>query len=276
MHLQLIRFLCAQGKDSRAGSIQPGSHCRGPTGIGAGARTYHCNHHCSLVIVAGPSLCSTCGRSCPTSPADPAVSVVLCQPMVQPQISLTGSGQPPYASAAWWALHQPLQEVYCSASQCATFRVCMPGVYVSCSSTTAVAANLLKAGLPVLVFDRNPAAVDKMVQLGAKAAASPLEIGETPGATFWAKLGWSKRTCQVTLGSPAQHCSAYCVKAGGCCKGSCCLTAAVSALLEALGLSQRRIIETTPEQQSIEQQGAAIPVLVSMCGTSSSLNYTSC
>jgi 3-hydroxyisobutyrate dehydrogenase len=44
-----------------------------------------------------------------------------------------------------------------------------------------VAANLLKAGLPVLVFDRNPAAVDKLVKLGAKAVGSPQEMGETPG-----------------------------------------------------------------------------------------------
>lgn len=46
-----------------------------------------------------------------------------------------------------------------------------------------MAANLLKAGLPVLVFDRNPAAVDKLVKLGAKAASSPQELGETPGVT---------------------------------------------------------------------------------------------
>jgi 3-hydroxyisobutyrate dehydrogenase-like beta-hydroxyacid dehydrogenase len=44
-----------------------------------------------------------------------------------------------------------------------------------------VAANLLKAGLPVVVFDRNPAAVDKLVKLGAKAVGSPQELGETPG-----------------------------------------------------------------------------------------------
>ncbi|KAF6255727.1 NAD binding domain of 6-phosphogluconate dehydrogenase-domain-containing protein [Scenedesmus sp. NREL 46B-D3] len=46
-----------------------------------------------------------------------------------------------------------------------------------------MAANLLKAGLPVLVFDRNPAAVDKLVKLGAKAVGSPQELGETPGVT---------------------------------------------------------------------------------------------
>jgi 3-hydroxyisobutyrate dehydrogenase len=44
-----------------------------------------------------------------------------------------------------------------------------------------MAANLIKAGLPVLVFDRNPAAVDKLIRLGAKAASSPQEIGSTPG-----------------------------------------------------------------------------------------------
>jgi 3-hydroxyisobutyrate dehydrogenase-like beta-hydroxyacid dehydrogenase len=44
-----------------------------------------------------------------------------------------------------------------------------------------MAANLLKAGLPVLVFDRNPAAVEKLKRLGAKEASSPQEIGSTPG-----------------------------------------------------------------------------------------------
>jgi 3-hydroxyisobutyrate dehydrogenase len=44
-----------------------------------------------------------------------------------------------------------------------------------------VAANLLKSGLPVLVFDRNPAAVDKLVKMGATAVGSPQEMGETPG-----------------------------------------------------------------------------------------------
>lgn len=49
-----------------------------------------------------------------------------------------------------------------------------------------MAANLLRAGLPVLVFDRNPAAVDKLIKLGAKAAGSPQEIGSTPGVC----VGW--------------------------------------------------------------------------------------
>lgn len=44
-----------------------------------------------------------------------------------------------------------------------------------------MAANLIKAGLPVLVFDRNPAAVQKLTRLGAKEAGSPQEIGSTPG-----------------------------------------------------------------------------------------------
>lgn len=44
-----------------------------------------------------------------------------------------------------------------------------------------MAANLLRAGLPVLVFDRNPAAVEKLTRLGAKAASSPQEVGSTPG-----------------------------------------------------------------------------------------------
>jgi hypothetical protein len=51
-----------------------------------------------------------------------------------------------------------------------------------------MAANLLKAGLPVLVFDRNPSAVEKLTRLGATAASSPLEIGQTPGA-------WRGRRC---------------------------------------------------------------------------------
>lgn len=46
-----------------------------------------------------------------------------------------------------------------------------------------MAANLLRAGLPVLVFDRNPAAVEKLTRLGAKAASSPQEVGSTPGVT---------------------------------------------------------------------------------------------
>jgi hypothetical protein len=44
-----------------------------------------------------------------------------------------------------------------------------------------MAANLLKAGLPVLVFDRNPAAVEKLKRLGAKEASSPQEIASTAG-----------------------------------------------------------------------------------------------
>jgi 3-hydroxyisobutyrate dehydrogenase-like beta-hydroxyacid dehydrogenase len=44
-----------------------------------------------------------------------------------------------------------------------------------------MAANLLKAGLPVVVFDRNPAAVEKLARLGATTAASPKAMAETPG-----------------------------------------------------------------------------------------------
>eukprot|EP00878_Enallax_costatus_P002256 GHUV01002429.1.p1 GENE.GHUV01002429.1~~GHUV01002429.1.p1 ORF type:complete len:383 (+),score=120.34 GHUV01002429.1:261-1409(+) len=46
-----------------------------------------------------------------------------------------------------------------------------------------MATNLIKAGLPVLVFDRNPAAVEHLINMGAKAASSPQEIAETPGVT---------------------------------------------------------------------------------------------
>lgn len=46
-----------------------------------------------------------------------------------------------------------------------------------------MAANLIKAGLPVLVFDRNPAAVEHLTKMGATAAGSPQEIAETPGVT---------------------------------------------------------------------------------------------
>ncbi|KAF8057757.1 ywrD [Scenedesmus sp. PABB004] len=45
------------------------------------------------------------------------------------------------------------------------------------------AANLLRAGLPVLVYDRDAAAVARLTALGARAAASPQEIAETPGVT---------------------------------------------------------------------------------------------
>eukprot|EP00775_Hariotina_reticulata_P011245 gene11245-11394_t len=46
-----------------------------------------------------------------------------------------------------------------------------------------MAANLIKAGLPVMVFDRNPAAVEKLVKLGASSADSPQQIGQSPGVT---------------------------------------------------------------------------------------------
>lgn len=52
-----------------------------------------------------------------------------------------------------------------------------------------MAANLIKAGLPVLVFDRNPAAVEQLLKLGAKSASSPKEIAETPGVVTWL-AGW--------------------------------------------------------------------------------------
>lgn len=54
-----------------------------------------------------------------------------------------------------------------------------------------MAANLIKAGLPVLVFDRNPAAVQKLTRLGAKEAGSPQEIGSTPGVIDWGSKAWS-------------------------------------------------------------------------------------
>jgi 3-hydroxyisobutyrate dehydrogenase len=62
-----------------------------------------------------------------------------------------------------------------------------------------MAANLIKAGLPVLVFDRNPAAVEKLIRLGAKAASSPQEIGSTLGtALFFVKVAsWKVASWKV-------------------------------------------------------------------------------
>lgn len=100
----------------------------------------------------------------------------------------------PCQNAGVTILHRQLQ----TARQLNMFYDCLapqPGVHTLIPDThvfilrchllalanPAVAANLLKAGLPVLVFDRNPAAVDKLVKLGAKAVGSPQELGETPG-----------------------------------------------------------------------------------------------
>ena len=50
---------------------------------------------------------------------------------------------------------------------------------------SAMAGALLRAGHRLLVFDRNPAAVEALVARGAAAAASPKAIAETPGALFY-------------------------------------------------------------------------------------------
>jgi 3-hydroxyisobutyrate dehydrogenase-like beta-hydroxyacid dehydrogenase len=44
-----------------------------------------------------------------------------------------------------------------------------------------MAASLIRAGHQIIVVDRNPAAVAKLEQLGARAAKSAREIAETPG-----------------------------------------------------------------------------------------------
>jgi 3-hydroxyisobutyrate dehydrogenase-like beta-hydroxyacid dehydrogenase len=46
---------------------------------------------------------------------------------------------------------------------------------------SGMASCLLRAGHSLLVYDRNPAAVGKLVEEGARAAGSPREIAETPG-----------------------------------------------------------------------------------------------
>jgi 6-phosphogluconate dehydrogenase (decarboxylating) len=64
-----------------------------------------------------------------------------------------------------------------------------------------MAANLIKAGLPVMVFDRNPAAVEKLVKLGASSADSPQQIGQTPGQHLAGHMQQSQchQTCIKTL-----------------------------------------------------------------------------
>eukprot|EP00882_Tetradesmus_deserticola_P018350 GHRQ01019710.1.p3 GENE.GHRQ01019710.1~~GHRQ01019710.1.p3 ORF type:complete len:112 (+),score=26.04 GHRQ01019710.1:249-584(+) len=86
-----------------------------------------------------------------------------------------------------------LRATYTTGSQCERSSVLdMQGTigFIGVGNMGApMAANLLKAGLPVLVFDRNPAAVDKLVKLGAQAVGSPQEMGETPGKQALASHG---------------------------------------------------------------------------------------
>lgn len=44
-----------------------------------------------------------------------------------------------------------------------------------------MAENLIRAGYQLVVYDKNVDAVDKLISMGARGVASPLELGTYPG-----------------------------------------------------------------------------------------------
>jgi 3-hydroxyisobutyrate dehydrogenase-like beta-hydroxyacid dehydrogenase len=44
-----------------------------------------------------------------------------------------------------------------------------------------MATNLIRSGASLMIYDRNPAAIARLGQLGAQIAESPKSMAETPG-----------------------------------------------------------------------------------------------
>ncbi len=100
------------------------------------------------------------------------------------------------AQSAIAALSMPYKHAACFHP----LDVLMPHIRLTSTPSGApMAANLLKAGYRVVVYDRNPDALAKLAAQGAQVASSPQQIGEAEGTAYNACGTWSIEYCVAWL-----------------------------------------------------------------------------